>query len=82
MPPLSHEVIAWYTANHYSLFWPNKTIDQKLFDIIGTQIYNLLVSNLVNKQLPQFKKHISRWLIEYDATNFEIRNYKKPIKLI
>lgn len=37
---LSHEVNTRYAANHYSFVRPNKAVGQKLFNFIGTQIYN------------------------------------------
>lgn len=41
LSPPSYRVNTKYAANHYSLIWPNKIVGEKLFDFIGTQIYNL-----------------------------------------
>lgn len=58
-----------YAINNFSPDWPKKTSGQKVLDFLGTQIYNLMLSNVANMHLPLFKKYIFHWLRhEYNAT--------------
>jgi len=53
---INHGVNTRYAASKFSLDWPLKTSCRKVNYFFGTQILNLMPNDMVNLQLPIFKK--------------------------
>lgn len=67
---LNHKVNIRYATN--SITFLQKTGCRKMYDLIGTQIHNIIPREVVNMSLPVLKKCMTHWLLrEYDASVFK-----------